>query len=83
MASPLSRPKPVDALPPIRTSHSCSDSGGIHPTRGTISPTLSHHSQVGEDGGRYRLHDTDRSMGVLEWVGLCMAMKYLYVLNII
>ena len=44
-ASPLSRPKPADALPPIRASHSRSNSGGTHPTRGTASPTSSRHSQ--------------------------------------
>ena len=39
--SPPSRPKPVDTLPPLRASHSRSNSG----TRGTASPTSSRHSQ--------------------------------------
>ena len=39
--SPSSRPKPVDTLPPLRASHSRSNSG----TRGTASPTSSRHSQ--------------------------------------
>ena len=43
--SPSSFSKPVDTLPPLRTSHLCSNSGGTHPTRGTISPTSSCHSQ--------------------------------------
>ena len=43
--SPSSRPKPVDTLLPLRTSHLRSNSGGTHPTRGTISPTSSCHSQ--------------------------------------
>ena len=43
--SPSSRPKPVDTLLPLRTSHLRSNSGGTHPTRGTILPTSSCHSQ--------------------------------------